>query len=137
MATTNPMTGSLTACLLELTQRERVNAHQRQNRETQRHKRDVEHDRLLVGSVLSANPRKLSISNWAAARKDFVSFSGTVHCPTRLRGEECSWSFAIITNIMWCVCLIPLDTFADTNVPKDVVAGSNAPHWRMGQAWRR
>jgi hypothetical protein len=78
MATTNPITGSLIACLLKLAQGERVNAHQRQSRQPQRHECDVEHDRLLVGSVLSANPRKLSISNWAAARKDFVSFSGTV-----------------------------------------------------------
>jgi hypothetical protein len=92
MATTNPMTGSLTACLLNLTQRERVSAHQRQYSRTQRNKCDVEHDRLLVGPVLSANPRKLSISNWAAVRKDFVSFSGAVNRPrrdsTRERGAE-------------------------------------------------
>jgi hypothetical protein len=34
MATTNPMIGSLTACLLQLTQGERVETHQRQNSKT-------------------------------------------------------------------------------------------------------
>jgi hypothetical protein len=53
MATTSPMIGSLTAHLLKLTQCERVDAHQRQNRKTERHECDVEHDRLLAGAVLT------------------------------------------------------------------------------------
>ena len=40
------------ASLLKLPQGERVDAHQRQNRETERHKRDIEHDRLLAGALL-------------------------------------------------------------------------------------
>ena len=65
-------------CLLKLTQEERVDTDQRQNRQTERHECDVEHDRLLAGAVLSANPRKLSIANWAAARKDLISFGPAV-----------------------------------------------------------
>ena len=73
MATASPTMGSLIARLLKLTQSERVDAHQRQSRQTERHERDVEHDRLLAEAVLSADPPKLSIANWAAGRKDFVS----------------------------------------------------------------
>jgi hypothetical protein len=78
MATTNPMTGSLIARLLKLTQGERVDAHQRQNRQTERPECDVEHNRLLAGAVISADPRKLSIANWAPGRKDFISFRPAV-----------------------------------------------------------
>ena len=74
MATTNPRIGSPISCLLKLTQGQRVKAHQRQYRTTQRHECDVEHDRLLAGTASSAGPRKLSIANWAPAHKDFVSF---------------------------------------------------------------
>lgn len=48
--------------LLKLTQGERVGAHQRQNRDTERHECDVEHDRLLVGTSLNADPDKRSIA---------------------------------------------------------------------------
>jgi hypothetical protein len=48
--------------LLKLTQGERVGAHQRQNRDTERHECDVEHDRLLVGASLNADPDKRSIA---------------------------------------------------------------------------
>jgi hypothetical protein len=41
------MIGSAMAALLKLPQRERVNAHQRQNHDTERHECNVEHDRLL------------------------------------------------------------------------------------------
>ena len=60
------------AALLKLPKGERVNAHQRQNRNAERHERDIEHDRLLIGALLTAEPRKLSIWNWAARRKDFI-----------------------------------------------------------------
>ena len=53
MATTNPMIGSVMArALLKLPEGERVDAHQRQNRDTERHERNVEHDRLLLGRCL-------------------------------------------------------------------------------------
>src|SRR5277367_2215892 len=64
--------------LLKLAQGERVDAHQRQSRQTERHERDVEHVRLLAGAVLSAESRKLSIVNWAAPRKDLISFRPAV-----------------------------------------------------------
>ena len=64
--------------LLKLTQGERVAAHQRQSRQTERHECDVEHVRLLAGVLLSAESRKLSIANWAAARKDLISFRPAV-----------------------------------------------------------
>jgi hypothetical protein len=60
--------------LLKLAQGERVTTHQRQNRQTERHKCDIEHDRLLAGAAISAWRRKLSIANWKAGRKDLVSF---------------------------------------------------------------
>ena len=75
MATTSPMIGSPIARLLQLTQEERVGTHQRQNRQSERHKFDVEHVRLLAGEVLSVDPRKQSIANWAAGRKDSIRFS--------------------------------------------------------------
>ena len=54
MATASPMIGSLIACALsKLTQGERVDAHQRQNTQTERHERHVEHDRLLHGACLT------------------------------------------------------------------------------------
>ena len=56
MATTNPMIGSLTACLLKLTQGDGVDAHQRQNRKTERYECDVEHDRLLGDGLLAPVP---------------------------------------------------------------------------------
>jgi hypothetical protein len=65
--------------LLKLTQSERVGTHQRQKSQTERYARDVEHDRLLTGALLNAGRRKLSIANWAAGRKDFVSFSEAVN----------------------------------------------------------
>jgi hypothetical protein len=75
MATTSPMIGSPIACApLKLTQGDRVDAHQRQSRQTERHECDVEHVRLLAGEVLSAESRKLSIANGAAPRKDLISF---------------------------------------------------------------
>jgi hypothetical protein len=44
----------LTHCgLLQLTQGERVEAHQSQNHDTKRHKCDVEHDRLLAPGLLA------------------------------------------------------------------------------------
>jgi hypothetical protein len=61
--------------LLELAEREGVDADQRQSRQTERHECDVEHVRLLAGEVLSADPRKLSIANRAAERKDSISSS--------------------------------------------------------------
>jgi hypothetical protein len=72
MATTNPMIGSLTACLLKLTQGDGVDAHQRQNRKTERYECDVEHDRLLADRLPSAERRKISISIRAARHKDFI-----------------------------------------------------------------
>src|SRR5277367_4397299 len=74
MATTSPMIGSPIACLLKLAQSDGVGAHQRQNRQTKRHESDVEHDRLLAGAAVSAGSRKLSIVNWGAQHKDFISF---------------------------------------------------------------
>ncbi len=68
------MIGSLIACApLKLAQGERVEAYQSQDRQTKRHECDVKHDRLLARALLSAEPCKLSIANWAAGRKDFVS----------------------------------------------------------------
>ncbi len=60
------------AALLKLPEGERVTAHQRQKRNAGRHERDIEHDRLLIGALLTAEPRKLSIRNWAAGRKEFI-----------------------------------------------------------------
>jgi hypothetical protein len=60
--------------LLKLAQGERIDAHQRQNRETERHEYDVEHDSLLTGAVRSADRCKLSIANWVVGRKDLISF---------------------------------------------------------------
>jgi len=60
------------ARLLKLTEGEGVDAHQRQNRDSERHKRNVEHDRLLLGALLTPGPRKLSIPNRAPRNKDFV-----------------------------------------------------------------
>jgi hypothetical protein len=40
------------AALLKLPEGERVSAHQRQNRNTERNERNVEHDRLLAGRSL-------------------------------------------------------------------------------------
>lgn len=40
------------AGLLKLPKGERVDAHQRQNHNTERHERNVEHDRLLLGRCL-------------------------------------------------------------------------------------
>src|ERR1700722_7178082 len=85
MATTSPRIGSLIGRLLKLTQPDGVDAHQRQNRQTERYECDVEHERLLAGAVLSAEPRKLSIANRAPARKDFISFASGCGCvSTRL-----------------------------------------------------
>ena len=61
--------------LLKLAQCDGVNAHQRQNRQTEHYECDVEHDRLLAAEALSVDPRKLSIANWAAGRKDSIRFS--------------------------------------------------------------
>ena len=52
MATASPMIGSLIPeRLLKLAQSERVDAHQRQKRQTKRHECDIEHDRLLPGAA--------------------------------------------------------------------------------------
>ena len=83
MATTSPRIGSLIGRLLKLTQPDGVDAHQRQNRQTERYECDVEHERLLAGAVLSAEPRKLSIANRAPARKDFISFASGCGCARR------------------------------------------------------
>jgi hypothetical protein len=60
------------ATLLKPPEGERVDAHQRQNRNAERNERNVEHDRLLVGALLTAESRKLSILNRALRNKDFV-----------------------------------------------------------------
>jgi hypothetical protein len=64
---------------LKLTQGMRIDAHQGQNRTTQRHECDVEHDRLLCEALLSADRHKLSIANCAAGRKDFISWGGAAN----------------------------------------------------------
>jgi hypothetical protein len=69
------MIGSPIARLLKLAQSDGVGAHQRQNRQTEHYEYDVEHDRLLAEALLSPSRRKLSIANWAAGRKDSISFS--------------------------------------------------------------
>src|ERR1700722_7231458 len=95
MAPTSPRIGSLIGRLLKLTQPDGVDAHQRQNRQTEHYECDVEHDRLLAGAVLSVEPRKLSIANRAPARKDFISFaSGCGWAPRRV----CSWTSQEITS---------------------------------------
>jgi hypothetical protein len=60
------------AALLKLPKGERVNAHQSQKCNAGRHERDIEHDRLLIGTLLTAEPRKLSIRNWVPGRKEFI-----------------------------------------------------------------
>jgi hypothetical protein len=85
------------AALLKLPEGERVDAHQRQNRNTERNERNVEHDRLLVGALLTAESRKLSILNRALRNKDFekkqvarTSFAGFVRTagkPRRTSGS--------------------------------------------------
>ncbi len=50
------------ANLLKPPQRDRVGAHQRQNRATKSQKNDIEHDCLLAGASPSAKRRKLSNS---------------------------------------------------------------------------
>ena len=69
------MIGSPIACLLQLTEREGVDGHQRQSRQTERYERDVEHVRLLTGTPFNADLRKHSIANWGAGRKDFIRVS--------------------------------------------------------------
>ena len=59
---------------LKPTQGVSVEAHQRQSGATQRHERDIEHDRLLCAMVLSADRHKSSIGNRAPGCKDLVSF---------------------------------------------------------------
>ena len=88
MATTSPMIGSPISKPLKLAQGVRVEAHKSQNRATQGHECDVEHDRLLCEAVLSADRHKLSIANGAAGHKDFVSFRPAVReqGPTWPRG---------------------------------------------------
>ena len=94
MATTSPTIGSVMARSLKSPQRERVSAHQRQNRNAERNEHNVEHDRLLVGALLTADPRKLSIWNRASPNKDFImkrvartSFVGSVG-PRQSQGER-------------------------------------------------
>ena len=60
------------AGLLKLPEGERVSAHQRQNRNTERNERNVEHDRLLAGALFTAEPRKVSILNRTPRNKDFI-----------------------------------------------------------------
>ena len=88
MATTKPRIGSPIAGLLKLTQGQRVKAHQRQYRATQRHECDVEHDRLLAGAASSVGPRKLSIANWASAHKDLVSFGQAARGREPMRARQ-------------------------------------------------
>src|ERR1700761_4565260 len=62
-----------THCLpLELTQGQRVKAHQRQYRATQRYERDIQHDHLLAGRASIARSRKRSIWICCARCKDFI-----------------------------------------------------------------
>jgi hypothetical protein len=60
------------ARLLKLPQGVGVNAHQRQNRATKRHKRDIEHGCLLACASPTAKRRKLSIPNRGWRRKDSI-----------------------------------------------------------------
>jgi hypothetical protein len=63
------------ARLLKLPQGVRVNAHQRHNRATKRHKRDIEHDCFLACASPTAKRRKLSIPNRGWRRKDSIKIS--------------------------------------------------------------
>jgi hypothetical protein len=75
--------------LLKLAQSERVDVHQRQNGQTERHEHDIEHDRLLAGALPSAVARKLSIANWVARRKEFISFRVAANEPrAALRADQ-------------------------------------------------
>jgi hypothetical protein len=108
------MIGSLIACLLKLNQRVRVDAHQRQSRQTKRHECDVEHDdRLLAGAILSADPRKLSIANWAVERKDFISFGMGGEFSRRDFGQRAAIAgagmariVAVARNIIYTMCIM-------------------------------
>ena len=64
------------ARLLKPPQGEGVNAHQRQNRASERHKRDIEHDCFLAGASPTAKRRKLSIPNRGRRRKDSIKLCG-------------------------------------------------------------
>ncbi len=64
------------ARLLKPPQGEGVNAHQRQNRATERHKRDIEHDCFLAGASPTAKRRKLSIPNRGSRHKDSIKLCG-------------------------------------------------------------
>jgi len=109
------MIGSLIACLLKPNQRERVEAHQRQSRQTKRHECDVEHDdRLLAGAILSPDPRKLSIANWAPERKDFIRFGSGGEFSRRdfgeraaIPGAEMARIVAVAANIIYTMCIWP------------------------------
>ena len=57
------------AWLLKLPESNRV---QRQKHDTERNKRDIEHDRLPFWRALTAEPRKFSIPNRPGRNKDFV-----------------------------------------------------------------
>ena len=64
------------ARLLKLPQGVGVNAHQRQNRATKRHKRDIDHDCFLAGASPTPKRRKLSIPNRGRRRKDSIKLCG-------------------------------------------------------------
>ncbi len=64
------------ARLLKPPQGEGVNAHQRQNRATERHKRDIKHDCSLAGASPTAKRRKLSIPNRGRRHKDSIKLCG-------------------------------------------------------------
>jgi hypothetical protein len=52
MPTTSPRIGSLIGRLLKLTQSDGVDAHQRQNRKTERYKPDIQHETLRAEGAI-------------------------------------------------------------------------------------
>src|SRR5579871_1688540 len=72
MATTSPKIGSPISPSSKLPQSHCVNAHHSDDRETERNKRKIEHDRLLAHSPLSAEPCKVSMRDWLSRRNDSV-----------------------------------------------------------------
>ena len=115
---------------LKLTQGVRVDAHQRQNRQSKRYKRDIEHDPLLASGRSTVERHKLSIPNRGSRRKDSIKLCGDAASPqgTALhrrggvgRGGERSPSRSP-------------HAFVDANAGKDVVAGSNGRHGRLERA---
>ena len=110
----------------------------------------------LLGAALNAEPRKLSIANWAAGRKDFISFSAAGDSAGRDLGArmsrrsdrqraqrseraavaEAEMHRTVAVDIKYHRHYVhngALDTFVGANGGKDVVAGSGG----RPQAWRR